>query len=152
MTALSEFLGQLMQDNGIKSVSIQDDNVKETHRSRKRRSRCLRVLYQKTISDCPLDRWAAGSPKPIPNVLSILSPALGVAPLPQMASAKIRNRTVADSMLSLPRRKKSPRRKRSYLDLMNTVSIQESGRNARWGNKAVETKNFPEKLFLDNYF
>jgi hypothetical protein len=55
-----------------------------------------------------------------------------------------------DSLLSLPRRKKSPRSIRRNLDLYIPPSISEGGHNAQWNVKGAR-KEAAELLFFDNY-
>lgn len=140
-----------MEDNDIERVCIQEDNAKQTHKSLERQNSSLQALL-KARSECTRDRWS-GSPKKIPFDLFALSPTLSrpqsQALYQNLGSAGFQS---MDSLLSLPRRKKSPRRGRKCIDLYIPPSDSEGGRNAEWGITGVISKSeVPDRLFFDKF-
>jgi hypothetical protein len=84
----------------------------------------------------------------IPSEVFSLSPDL----TRQHKSHNTERAASVDSLLSLPRRKKSPRSIRRNLDLHIPPSISEGGHNAQWNVKGGTAKReAAELMFFDKY-
>jgi hypothetical protein len=144
MSALSLFLSQLFEENGTERVHIQVDNVKQTHSSFQRQTSSLEAVLSR--SDGARDRWS-GMTKRIPSELFSLSPTL----TRHQKSHNTERAGSVDSLLSLPRRKTSPRSIRRNLDQYFPPSISEGGHNAQWNVKGgTVRREAAELLFFDH--
>jgi hypothetical protein len=143
MSALSLFLSELFEENGIERVHIQVDNVKQTHSSFQRRTSTLEAVLSRSGLDHTQDRWSGMTNRIRSEVFSLSPPLTG-----RKKSHSTERRGSVDSLLSLPPRKESPRSIRRNLDLYIPPSISEGGHNAQWNVKRSTAKREAAELLF----